>query len=139
MYPAKSEQKVHMYYEREKRGFDFNVRGLCTAASAFFDELRMVCLPQGTAAGQDHYHKVAWYFIKFEPGGLLVNSALGKSHDRLTDREFISTSKDSTEGTKPVAYVTVVMGSSSCVTIKDTFCKIQLHCMCVFIPFFSTR
>lgn len=21
-YPAKSEQKVHMYYEREKRGFD---------------------------------------------------------------------------------------------------------------------
>jgi len=71
MYPAKSEQKVHMYYEREKRSFDFNVRGLCTAASAFFDKLRMVCLPQGTAAGQDHYHRMAWYFIyKVQTKGL---------------------------------------------------------------------
>ena len=38
---------------------------------------------------------------------------------RLINQEFISILKEATDGTKPVNYITVFVGSSSCVTTKD--------------------
>ena len=38
---------------------------------------------------------------------------------RLINQEFISILKEATDGTKPINYITVFMGSSSCVTTED--------------------
>ena len=117
-------KSTHVLWER-KEGFWFNVGGLCTAASAFFDvELRSACpgaSGRARALPQNGMVLCIWSSWLWQTKGLVSQlSAMGKNHDRLTDHEFLSTPKESTDGTKPVACVTVFMGSSSCLTIKDT-------------------
>lgn len=56
---------------------------------------------------------------------------------RLINQEFISISKEAADGTKPINYITVFVGSSSCVTIKDIFFSrlTVTVCVCVYFLF----
>lgn len=109
MYPTKAEQKVHMSCERERRGLISDQRP---------ELLHLLSLDQLHCAyprGQWHstlvttecdgtlYTKISYS----KPKGLLLMCLLWvRIMTRLIAHEFISVLEESSDGTKPVTYVT---------------------------------
>lgn len=69
-----------MYYEREKRDFDL-MSEVCALLHPLSLTLSYGLLAPGPVAGQEHCHRMAWYFV-YEvldcdrPRGWLVNCLL---------------------------------------------------------------